>query len=533
MRTFLYACLLGLAISVLQVACSFSVDRPDQFSTVDSRITQDLQVDVGTPDVVAEDLGSDAPPPECVNDGDCPEAEGQCFAARCTAGKCSNEPDKGGDCEDGDKCTEGDKCNINGQCLPGTNKKCSPSSDPCVEMVCNPENGACQESYIEGCVACLEHGDSFVVGEGECCDDKLWEVPDCLALPNCEMGDECCVCEGPMLLCLHCGDGKCEPPEDYCNCAEDCGGPLGNCFESGGDCYAEICPPNAFEIPGTFGCDEGLVCCAGETQPCLLPGETGFPEEGAECCPELQAIPIAEAGDENCKFDESMFVCSPCGDGVCQGQWSENVCSCPQDCVDGGCESDEECLDGKNCVKGECKYCGAIEVCNNYDDDCDGVVDDDCETTNMAEICGDELDNDDDGTVDEAVCVKDLCPGVLPPFYLKAPLHKLANDPGGFAGQPVAVSGRATHGEGGCLGVPACIWDLNLEEQGVKPDMITVGPSEQYKEVYCISDNAVPVPEVCMPLAKNKTYIVWGLWDKDSQSPEGGFVLSLHGFCQP
>jgi len=293
-----------------------------------------------------------------------------------------------------------------------------------------------------------------------------------------------------------------------------------------------MCPPDSIEIPEAVDCDEKHVCCLTEVKPCLWGGEIGYPEMGDECCPEFMELPYAEALDGDCKGSESQFVCANCGDEECQQEWLENECNCPKDCIEGDCGSDGDCPDGKSCVAGECKYCSTIEICNGLDDDCDGDIDEDCKEVCFAEICGDGLDNDCDDAKDEAVCVKDWCPSELPPVYLKAPLHQLSNDPDIFIGQPVAVSGRVDAGFSGCGGDPDCVWPMVLEEQGVLPANIAVGPSEQFEVVNCISTNGGPTPDTCAPMAKNKTYIAWGLFVKDSDS-SGGHMLSLHGFCKP
>ena len=529
MRSFLLSCVLGLGMAGILVACSFSVETPEHFGTVDGK-AKDVQADVSPADLVAEDFGPDAPPPDCVNDGDCPAAEGQCFVARCVAGKCSDEPTKGADCEDDNACTQGDTCNINGDCKPGAVKECSPSGDPCIAMECVPETGQCEGFAVPGCFECAGFAEEFFVGEVECCEG-LVQVPFCFGEEACPDGEQCCVCEEDMAICLSCGDTVCQDPEDACNCEADCGSPLEQCGDLGGECFDEFCPPDYAGV-AVGACGPTQVCCMKETFPCLSGGDVGFNQAGDFCCEPFDPIFFVEDPEGNCKPDENMFVCAKCGDQECQAEWEENACNCPQDCKDVGCTADGGCPDGKTCFKGQCIYCSLSEICNGLDDDCDGDVDEDCQEVCFAEICGDEQDNDCDGTIDEAVCVKDWCPAQLPPVYLKAPLHKLASNPADFVGQPVAVSGRAAPGEGGCIGVPPCLWDLNLEEQGILPKMIQVGPSEEYKDVFCISDNAIPMPEVCTPLAKNKTYIVWGVWDK-SENTSGGFALSLHGFCKP
>ncbi len=57
-----------------------------------------------------------------------------------------------------------------------------------------------------------------------------------------------------------------------------------------------------------------------------------------------------------------------------------------------GCGGTIDCNDRDATV-----YPGAVEQCVDIDNDCDGLVDEDC----LAEICNDGLDNDGDGVIDE------------------------------------------------------------------------------------------------------------------------------------
>lgn len=48
---------------------------------------------------------------------------------------------------------------------------------------------------------------------------------------------------------------------------------------------------------------------------------------------------------------------------------------------------------------------GTVEVCDEFDNDCDGVVDEDCTPCGDAEVCFDDADNDCDGLIDEG-CIE-------------------------------------------------------------------------------------------------------------------------------
>ncbi len=525
--------LLCLAMSLVLANCSFQVDRPESFQTVSRGA--DAAGDIALPDLIVPDGGVDGVGKDCTKDSDCPPGTDPCFKPRCINDECAMEPQKGADCEDGDLCTIGDACNIKGECLPGAPKVCTESSDPCEVVECVPESGACQGFFLPGCGACIEEAGTFMVGEGECCEG-LKTLMDCVSPDACPPGEGCCECNEDVRICLDCGDGKCQGAENPCNCPDDCASMEEECFFMGGECVGNTmddCPPETMPIPEEGLCFDGKVCCVPEMPSCLGAGQSGAVNGPEVCCPGLSKMPyaiVAENGD--CKEDTANFVCAHCGDTICQAGEMENLCSCPKDCQNTECQDDADCGDDKVCYNGICRYCAPNEICNDYDDDCDGKVDEDCQSVFFAEICGDQLDNDEDGVIDEGVCVKDLCPGELPFFYTKAKLHQVADDPTPLAGQFVAMSGRAAFGFGGCADVE-CAWNLELVEQGINPPSIVVSASPQYPNVGCTSDNLVPTPDKCEPLALGKNYIVWGQWEKNSDSSDGAFHLLLHGFCKP
>ena len=539
MRSILLRSALALVAAGCMASCSFSVDRPDQFKTVNDKDAQaDIGIDLAVTDLVTDDLaakdnGPDAPTPLCVADGDCPAATETCRTARCIDGECSDElANTNTPCEDGNQCTLDDKCKINGQCAAGKMKECTPSVDDCISMQCQPDSGACKGVPIVDCVKCTPYADIFEHSQGDCCEgSEATEL--CFASEDCPLGGDCCSCEEPMMICLRCGDNKCEPPEDHCNCKKDCDEFLPDCFEEGGECWDFPCPPDSFEIPGTSGCGEALACCSLEMKKCVEPGDIGFFEEGLECCPGFNPIPLVDGSEDECKPDESLFICANCGNEVCEADLGENLCNC-EDCNEGGC--DGGCEEGQQCFNGECTFCKPFDICNGIDDDCDGKVDNDCEGC-AVEICGDQEDNDCDGTPDEFVCVPAFCPLVMPGQYKLVALHKVAKDPTSpdYLGQLIAVSGRAGPGPSLCPDPMECGWGLVLSEQGVNPTNIKMAPSEEYPDVLCYSADGGLLPETCGPLLKNKNYIAWGVWDKDTSTPNGtgAYALSLQGFCKP
>lgn len=213
-----------------------------------------------------------------------------------------------------------------------------------------------------------------------------------------------------------CGDGTCDPGEDQCNCAADCGTPPGS--------EAGLCTDTLDnDCDGPTDCDDSD--CAGDPA-CQCGNGTCDPGEDCNSCPADCISGGGGCGDGICEGSgEDCFSCPGdcrcaggggcnhcCGDGSCSG--SENANNCPVDCDpgfqppqgfccgDGNCETGE---DSCNCAVdcgGTCPTCG--------DGNCDSPIEDQCncaadcgnppanETPNVD--CQDGIDNDCDGGVD-------------------------------------------------------------------------------------------------------------------------------------
>ena len=126
-------------------------------------------------------------PKSCADDGN-PCTAGVCDPA---TGACSDIPDNGTPCEDGDLCTSGDAC-LAGACLPGTPTTCTNDGDVCTVDVCNPLTGSCGVAGIDGTD----------------CDDG----DPCTVLDECTAG----VCSGAagVELCANGVDDDCDTQTD-------------------------------------------------------------------------------------------------------------------------------------------------------------------------------------------------------------------------------------------------------------------------------------------------------------------------------
>ncbi|MBN2101222.1 hypothetical protein JW710_05080 [Candidatus Dojkabacteria bacterium] len=165
---------------------------------------------------------------------------------------------------------------------------------------------------------CLTDGESGHYPD-EADDDWVGCCEGLEYLPFEEPNGDICKSDPTMFTCTStvCGDGKCESPENKCNCPDDC---ITDCLQAG-ESYNPSLGPNDPNF--------GKSCCEG-----LIPvsPEAVYDEE-------CNMLPIAGA----------PVTCSNCGNDTCE-TW-ENKCSCSKDC-------------------------GEVEICDNgKDDDTDGYVD--------------------------------------------------------------------------------------------------------------------------------------------------------------
>jgi len=269
------------------------------------------------------------------------------------------------------------------------------------------------------------------------CDDQIDEDFGRLGQP-CDEGVGRCGREG-VLVCSPAGDGLVctarpgDPRPEACNGSDDdCDGQvdegtLNRCGACGVE-PAEVCNGQDDDCDGDT--DEGVRNVCGECGPDPVERCDGVDRDCDGRVDEGTFNACGECGAE------PPEVCD-CLDNDCDHQIDEHSDQCPRcDCepVAETCnEADDDCdrrIDEG--VRNACGRCGEVppEVCNGLDDDCDGVPDetpsdvgDDCgvddgvcspgvlrcvdgrvvcegETAPSAEVC-DELDNDCDGITDE------------------------------------------------------------------------------------------------------------------------------------
>jgi hypothetical protein len=210
------------------------------------------------------------------------------------------------------------------------------------------------------------------------------------------------------------------------NVDNDCDGGADNGCACANDQEARPCYPGPAGVAGRGLCKAGRQVCEGGTwstcRDFVLPSAEVCNGEDDNCDGAIDEQVSAPCG--GCGVPEDAT--EVCGDGVdndCDGDIDE-LCLCDAafgDCYSGLPETRGigACQDGtRECDGEEWGSCeGAVvpigEVCGDeVDNDCDGEVDEGCESCLMGELC-DGLDNDCDGQIDEG-CAPCLDGGSTP-----------------------------------------------------------------------------------------------------------------------
>jgi hypothetical protein len=159
------------------------------------------------------------------------------------------------------------------------------------------------------------------------------------------------------------------------------------------------------------------------SETCYPAGEIMAVYPDNKCCEGLEQLPLIDEAQAGCGSMAGAVLCSDCGNGRCE--YGENKCNCPEDCtpdpdathsagsaaecsdhfdnsMDGFCDAATKegyCLDGSHLGDEKCRSAAASEtaacvpspeVCDGFDNDCDGLTDDGLTETRPCGFAGGE-----------------------------------------------------------------------------------------------------------------------------------------------
>ncbi|MBN2493817.1 MAG: hypothetical protein JXR96_04430 [Deltaproteobacteria bacterium] len=254
----------------------------------------------------------------------------------------------------------------------------------CSEDIDCDDHDAC--NGLERCLAgACQPGEPLDCDDDNPCTDDCDPAYGCVIIYNddpCDDGDPCTKDDV-------CADGLCAGTPYSCNDGNPCTDDICN---GDGTCRNEPLDQDGDGHPsGACGGDD----CDDDPQAC-----------GAGCYPGNADPDICDGHDQDCdgQTDEDpdlLWYFDSDGDGYGDPATAVSFCVRPSGMVADG----TDCDDGERSVHPD-----AREICNNADDDCDGIVDDglaDCkcadgaDVPDPAETCSNGIDDDCNGAVDD------------------------------------------------------------------------------------------------------------------------------------
>ena len=329
----------------------------------------------------------------CDDGNPCTE-EDNCQDSACagTATECGCEADE--DCaqyDDGDLCHGALVCD-DGTCAPeeGAQVICPPSANPCQQLACQPDSGACEPVPAGDGDACSD-GDPCTDGDycagGECQGGSEYVCGDCTADEDCTYLDEANKCIGKHI----CTGGECVLDFDTAVSCPQIPCFTSSCSPATGECVVSQLPDGIY-CTDADACTSGDKCekgaCKGDTVSCN--DDNGCTKDSCDAATGCSNAPLDEipCDDDNACTEEDW-----CDEGNCAGQ-AELVCDDDNPCTEDTCSTvtgcvyepltDVPCDDGQDCTEGDSCMNG---VCAPGENTCQCDVDGDCVQFDDLDLC--------------------------------------------------------------------------------------------------------------------------------------------------